>query len=196
MDGCMDGWAGESATENVEREDWLRLVRLLTIVALSSPSSATSNRASSYEKLQLLSVPRSNAAAIIVPLAPDRGGSSHGFALSLAPSPVFLLHVCGARGSRTRWHTSKRLAERLARLRELDLPGPPGLGEGGLFRGMTRVFGMETFFFSKVRFSLLLFLVSIRRWICRLFFRVEDEGERSVRAEGDDSIDYRGDNGT
>lgn len=148
MDGCMDGWAGESATENVEREDWLRLVRLLTIVALSSPSSATSNRASSYEKLQLLSVPRSNAAAIIVPLAPDRGGSSHGFALSLAPSPVFLLHVCGARGSRTRWHTSKRLAERLARLRELDLPGPPGLGEGGLFRGMTRVFGMEAFFFE------------------------------------------------
>ena len=146
MDGWMDGQA-RARQKTLNGRNWLRLVRLLTIVALSSPSSATSNRASSYEKLQLLSVPRSNAAAIIVPLA----------RASVSRSPSLpRRYFCST--------CVEHVAHEHEYQRKVGQRGWPGLesliwpvlqdtrNREQLLRGMTRVF--ESRLFSKARCSL------------------------------------------
>lgn len=170
-DGRMDGPA-RARQKTLNGRNWLRLVRLLTIVALSSPSSATSNRASSYEKLQLLSVPRSNAAAIIVPLARA--------SVSRSPSLPrrYFCSTCVEHVAHEHEYQYESLAERLARLGGFDLATPPGPEEDS--SGMTRVFE-SSFLFSFLggeTFSVLPLLL-IRRWIRFIdYFRVEDGGER------------------
>lgn len=188
-DGRMDGPA-RARQKTLNGRNWLRLVRLLTIVALSSPSSATSNRASSYEKLQLLSVPRSNAAAIIVPLARA--------SVSRSPSLPrrYFCSTCVEHVAHEHEYQYESLAERLARLGGFDLAAPPGPEEDS--SGMTRVFESSFLFSFSRRRDVLCSSSSFDSkvdTVYRLFQGGGRRGEIPLRGEWDETIDYRGDKG-
>lgn len=190
-DGRMDGPA-RARQKTLNGRNWLRLVRLLTIVALSSPSSATSNRASSYEKLQLLSVPRSNAAAIIVPLARA--------SVSRSPSLPrrYFCSTCVEHVAHE--HEYQRKLGREVGQAWRVWSGCSSRTRGGLFRDDEGFWIELSFFlFSEERRSLFFLFFWFEEFfvdtVYRLFQGGGRRGEIPLRGEWDETIDYRGDKG-